>query len=71
MLLSQEREINLLFFFLNKELDLTTISGEFTGDAIKDFQQAAISKKEQGNSPVGTVRVFKSKSGYAESTREF
>lgn len=58
-------------FFLNKELDLTTISGEFTGDAIKDFQQAAISKKEDRNSPVGTVRVFKSKSGYAESIREF
>ena len=55
-------------FFLNKERNLVALSGEFTGDAIKDFQQSVINKIEK---PVGTVRVFKSKSGYAESTREF
>ena len=55
-------------FFLNKERDLVALSGEFTGDAIKDFQQSVINKVEE---PIGTVRVFKSKSGYAESTREF
>ena len=55
-------------FFLNKERDLVALSGEFTGDAIKDFQQSVINKVEK---PIGTVRVFKSKSGYAESTREF
>ena len=55
-------------FFLNKERDLVALSGEFTGDAIKDFQQSVINKIEE---PIGTVRVFKSKSGYAESTREF
>ena len=55
-------------FFLNKERDLVALSGEFTGDAIKDFQQSVINKIEE---PVGTVRVFKSKNGYAESTREF
>ena len=55
-------------FFLNKERNLVALSGEFTGDAIKDFQQSVINKVEE---PVGTVRVFKSKSGYAESFREF
>ena len=55
-------------FFLNKDRDLVALSGEFTGDAIKDFQQSVINKIEE---PIGTVRVFKSKSGYAESTREF
>lgn len=55
-------------FFLNKERDLVALSGEFTGDAIKDFQQSVINKVEE---PIGIVRVFKSKSGYAESTREF
>ena len=55
-------------FFLNKERDLVALSGEFTGDAIKDLQQSVINKVEE---PIGTVRVFKSKSGYAESTREF
>ena len=55
-------------FFLNKERNLVALSGEFTGDAIKDFQQSVINKVEE---PIGTVRVFKSKSGYAESTREF
>ena len=55
-------------FFLNKERDLVALSGEFTGDAIKNFQQSVINKVEK---PVGAVRVFKSKSGYAESTREF
>ena len=59
---------NFTIFFLNKERDLVALSGEFTGDAIKDFQQSVINKIEK---PVGTVRVFKSKSGYAESTREF
>ena len=59
---------NFTIFFLNKERDLVALSGEFTGDAIKDFQQSVINKVEK---PVGTVRVFKSKSGYAESTREF
>ena len=55
-------------FFLNKERDLVALSGEFTGDAIKDFQQSVINKVGE---PIGAVRVFKSKSGYAESTREF
>lgn len=59
---------NFTIFFLNKERDLVALSGEFTGDAIKDFQQSVINKVEE---PIGTVRVFKSKSGYAESTREF
>ena len=55
-------------FFLNKERNLVALSGEFTGDAIKDFQQSIINKVGE---PIGAVRVFKSKSGYAESTREF
>lgn len=55
-------------FFLNKERNLVALSGEFTGDAIKDFQQSVINKVGE---PIGAVRVFKSKSGYAESTREF
>ena len=55
-------------FFLNKERDLVALSGEFTGDAIKDFQKSVINKVGE---PIGAVRVFKSKSGYAESTREF
>ena len=55
-------------FFLNKERDLVALSGEFTGDAIRDFQQSVINKVGE---PIGAVRVFKSKSGYAESTREF
>ena len=55
-------------FFLNKERDLVALSGEFTGDAIKDFQQSVINKVEE---PIGTVRVFKSKDGYAGSTCEF
>ena len=55
-------------FFLNKERDLVALSGEFTGDAIKDFQQSVINKIEE---PIGTVRVFKSKDGYAGSTCEF
>ena len=59
---------NFTIFFLNKERNLVALSGEFTGDAIKDFQQSVINKVEE---PVGTVRVFKSKSGYAESFREF
>lgn len=59
---------NFTIFFLNKERDLVALSGEFTGDAIKDFQQSVINKVGE---PIGAVRVFKSKSGYAESTREF
>ena len=59
---------NFTIFFLNKERNLVALSGEFTGDAIKDFQQSVINKVGE---PIGAVRVFKSKSGYAESTREF
>ena len=63
-------------FFINKEMDLTTISGEiFVNDigelSISNFQQAVINKYEDSYSPVGTVRVFKSETGYADSTREF
>lgn len=50
-------------FFLNKERDLVALSGEFTGDAIKDFQQSVINKVEE---PIGTVRVFKSKDAMLE-----
>ena len=63
-------------FFINKQMDLTTISGEiFVNDigelSISNFQQAVINKYEDSYSPVGTVRVFKSETGYADSTREF
>ena len=57
-------------FFLDKAGDLVALSGEFTGDAIKNFQQTSLVKVADKNSPVGTVRVFKSKSGYAETIRE-
>ena len=60
--------VDAVIFFLNKERNLVALSGEFTGDAIKDFQQSVINKVGE---PIGAVRVFKSKSGYAESTREF
>ena len=49
--------------------DLVALSGEFTGDAIKDFQLTSLVKVADNNSPKGTVRVFKSKKGYAETVR--
>ena len=57
-------------FFVDKEGDLIALSGEFTRDAIKNFQLVSFVKVADKNSPVGTVRVFKSKSGYAETIRE-
>ena len=57
-------------FFVDKRGDLVALSGEFTGDAIKNFQLVSLVKVADKNSPVGTVRVFKSKSGYAETIRE-
>ena len=57
-------------FFVDKAGDLVALSGEFTGDAIKNFQLVSFVKVADKNSPVGTVRVFKSKSGYAETIRE-
>jgi putative uncharacterized protein (fragment) len=57
-------------FFVDKAGDLVALSGEFTGDAIKNFQLTSLVKVADENSPVGTVRVFKSKSGYAETIRE-
>ena len=57
-------------FFVDKAGDLVALSGEFTGDAIKNFQLASLVKVADKNSPVGTVRVFKSKSGYAGTIRE-
>ena len=57
-------------FFVDKAGDLVALSGEFTGDAIKNFQLTSLVKVADKNSPVGTVRVFKSKSGHAETIRE-
>ena len=57
-------------FFIDKAGDLVALSGEFTGDAIENFQQTSLVKVADKNSPEGTVRVFKSKSGYAETIRE-
>ena len=57
-------------FFVDKAGDLVALSGEFTGDAIKNFQLVSFVKVADKNSPIGTVRVFKSKSGYAETIRE-
>ena len=57
-------------FFVDKAGDLVALSGEFTGDAIKNFQLVSLVKVADKNSPIGTVRVFKSKSGYAETIRE-
>ena len=57
-------------FFVDKAGDLVALSGEFTGDAIKNFQLVSFVKVADKNSPVGTVRVFKSKSGYAGTIRE-
>lgn len=61
-------------FFKNKEGDLTTISGKYFVDnigevSIKDFQQAAINLNA-ANSPVGTVRVFKSEKDYVRPFKE-
>ena len=56
-------------FFIDKAGDLVALSGEFTGDAIKDFQLTSLVKVADNNSPEGTVRVFKSKKGYAETVR--
>ena len=56
-------------FFIDKAGDLVALSGEFTGDAIKDFQLTSLVKVADNNSPKGTVRVFKSKKGYAETVR--
>ena len=57
-------------FFVDKAGDLVALSGEFTGDAIKNFQLVSLVKVADKNSPIGTVRVFKSKRGYAETIRE-
>jgi len=57
-------------FFVDKEGDLIALSGEFTRDAIKNFELTSLVKVADKNSPVGTVRVFKSKSGHAETIRE-
>ena len=57
-------------FFVDKRGDLVALSGEFTGDAIKNFQLVSLVKVADKNSPIGTVRVFKSKRGYAETIRE-
>ena len=57
-------------FFVDKVGDLVALSGEFTGDAIKNFELTSLVKVADKNSPVGTVRVFKSKSGHAETIRE-
>lgn len=57
-------------FFVDKARDLVALSGEFTGDAIKNFQLVSLVKVADKNSPIGTVRVFKSKRGYAETIRE-
>ena len=57
-------------FFVDKVGDLVALSGEFTGDAIKNFELTSLVKVADKNSPIGTVRVFKSKSGHAETIRE-
>jgi len=57
-------------FFVDKAGDLVALSGEFTGDAIKNFQLTSLVKVADKNSSVGTLRVFKSKRGYAETIRE-
>ena len=58
-------------FFVDKAGDLVALSGEFTGDAIKNFQLTSLVKVADKNSPVGTVRVFKSKDGRAEKIQGF
>jgi hypothetical protein len=57
---------NFTIFFVNKAGDLHAISGTFTGDAIEGFQEVDYVKVAARNSPVGTVRVLKSKDGRAE-----
>ena len=57
---------NFTIFFINKAGDLHAISGTFTGDAIEGFQEVDYVKVAARNSPVGTVRVLKSKDGRAE-----
>ena len=58
-------------FFINKAGDLHAISGTFTGDAIEGFQEIDYVKVADRNSPVGTVRVLKSKDGRAEKIQGF
>ena len=57
---------NFTIFFINKAGDLHAISGTFTGDAIEGFQEIDYVKIGTNTSPVGTVRVLKSKDGRAE-----
>ena len=58
-------------FFINKAGDLHAISGTFTGDAIEGFQETDYVKVGTNTSPVGTVRVLKSKDGRAEKIQGF
>ena len=58
-------------FFINKAGDLHAISGTFTGDAIEGFQEIDYVKVGTNTSPVGTVRVLKSKDGRAERIQGF
>ena len=58
-------------FFINKAGDLHAISGTFTGDAIEGFQETDYVKVGTDTSPVGTVRVLKSKDGRAERIQGF
>lgn len=58
-------------FFINKAGDLHAISGTFTGDAIEGFQEIDYVKVGTNTSPVGTVRVLKSKDGRAEKIQGF
>lgn len=62
---------NFTIFFINKAGDLHAISGTFTGDAIEGFQEIDYVKIGTNTSPVGTVRVFKSKDGRAEKIQGF
>ena len=58
-------------FFINKAGDLHAISGTFTGDAIEGFQETDYVKVGTDTSPVGTVRVLKSKDGRADQLQGF
>ena len=58
-------------FFINKAGDLHAISGTFTEDAIEGFQETDYVKVGTNTSPVGTVRVLKSKDGRAERIQGF
>ena len=62
---------NFTIFFVNKAGDLHAISGTFTGDAIEGFQEIDYVKVGTNTSPVGTVRVLKSKDGRAERIQGF